>query len=74
MPLGVSDALASVTCGDLCLPYGSATPAVSDGTGDKPRTPPFSRATGSVWTTQTGQRRCREVPSKVLIFERLPGQ
>ena len=74
MPLGVSDALASATCGDLCLPSGSATPAVSDGTGDKHRTPPFSRTTGSVWTTRTGQRRCRDVPPKVLIFERLPGQ
>ena len=60
--------------GLVCLPSGSATPAVSDGTGDKPRTPPFSRGTGSVWTTRTGQRRCRDVPPKVLIFERLPGQ
>ena len=60
--------------GLVCLLSGSATPAVSDGTGDRPRTPPFSRTTGSVWTTRTSQRRCRDVPSKVLIFERLPGQ
>ena len=26
MPLGVSDTLASATCGDLCLPSGSSTP------------------------------------------------
>ena len=57
--------------GLVCLPSGSATPAVSDGTGDKPRTLPLSHATGPVWT---GQRRCRDVPPKVLIFERLPGQ
>ena len=56
------------------VPSGSATPAVSDGTGDKPRTLPFSRTTGSVWTTRTRQRRCRDVPPKVLIFERLPSQ
>ena len=60
--------------GLVCLPSGSATTAVSDGTGDKPRTPPWSRATGSVWTTRTGQRRYRDVPPKDLIFERLPGQ
>ena len=60
--------------GLVCLPSGSATTSVSDGTGDKPRTPPLSRATGSVWTTRTGQRRCRDVPPKVLIFERLPGK
>ena len=55
-------------------PSGSATPAVSDGTGDRPRTSSSSRTTGPVWTTRTGQRRCRDVPPKVLIFVRLPGQ
>ena len=33
--------------GLVCLPSGSATPAVSDGMGDKPRTPSSSRATGT---------------------------
>ena len=60
--------------GTCVPPSGSATPAVSDGTGDRPRTSSSSRTTGRVWTTRTGQRRCRDVPPKVLIFVRLPGQ
>ena len=73
-PRGQRRPCVSDVWGLVCLPSGSATTSVSDGTGDKPRTPPFSRATGSVWTTRTGQRRCRDVPPKVLIFARLPGQ
>ena len=55
-------------------PRGQRRPCVSDGMGDRPRTSSSSRTTGPVWTTRTGQRRCRDVPPKVLIFVRLPGQ
>ena len=66
MPVGVSDTLASATCGDLCGPL----------PGQRRRPPATGRGTGLVLllsvvlqepvrTTQTGQRRCREVSSMV---------
>ena len=72
-PLGVSDALASATCGDLCVsPPGQRRGPSATGRGTSLVL--LLSAVGSVWTTRTGQRRCRDVPPKVLIIERLPGQ
>ena len=75
MPLGVSDALASATCGDLCVsPPGQRRRPSATGRGTSLVLLLSAVLQAPVRTTRTGQRRCRDVPPKVLIFERLPGQ
>ena len=74
-PLGVSDALASATCGDLCVsPPGQRRRPSATGRGTSLVL--LLSAVLQVLSGQhgQGQRRCRDVPPKVLIFERLPGQ
>ena len=66
MPLGVSDALASATCGDLCVsPPGHRRRPSATGWGTNLVLLLSAVLQAPVRTTQTGQRRCREVPSMV---------
>ena len=63
MPLGVSDALASATCG--VSPAGQRRRPSATGRGTSLVLLHSAVLQEPVRTTQTGQRRCREVPSMV---------
>ena len=66
MPLGVSDALASVTCRDLCVsPPGQRRRPSATGRGTSLVLLLSAVLQAPVRTTRTGQRRCRDVPPKV---------